>query len=113
MKRENNGESDIKSKRLVILAVIFLFILILTFFFGDSGIIEIIKSKNRISELKKDIEILEKEKVLLQRDIEELEKSPMALEKRAREKLWLMKKNEKVIVIVNKKDKEKKEKEKK
>jgi hypothetical protein len=33
----------------------------------------------------------------------------MALEKKAREKLWLMKKNEKVVVIVKDKDKNKKE----
>ena len=103
MKKGKREEPFLKSRRLMILIVIFLSILILTFFFGDSGIIEIVKSKNRISVLKKDIEVLEKQKAILKSDIEELERNPLALEKRAREKLWLMKKNERVIIVVGKK----------
>ena len=40
----------------------------------------------------------------LTREIELLRDNPLALEKKARENLWLMKKNEKVVVLV--KDKE-------
>lgn len=105
MKKKKNDDAFLKSRGLIILILIFLFILVLTFFFGDSGIIEILRSQDRIAELRLDIEELEKKKVLLEHEIGELEKNPLALEKKAREKLWLMKKNEKVIIVVDKKDK--------
>ena len=110
MKKKKNDEAFPKSRGLIILILIFLFILVLTFFFGDSGIIEILRSQDRIAELRLDIEGLEKKKVLLEREIGELEKNPLALEKKAREKLWLMKKNEKVIIVIDKKDKNSKKK---
>lgn len=89
------------------LIALFVFILIMSFFFGDSGIIEIIKAQDRIENLKESIANLEVEKEKLTKEIEELKKNPLALERKAREKLWLMKKNEKVVVIVKKKDKRK------
>jgi cell division protein FtsB len=82
---------------------------VLTFFFGDSGIIEIIKDRNKIEDLRKSIARLEKERETLIKEIEELKNNPLALEKKAREDLWLMKKNEKVVVIVRDKNKKKKE----
>lgn len=90
------------------LIALFIFILIMSFFFGDSGIVEIIKTKNRIETLKKNVAELETEKQKLTKEVADLDKNPLALEKKAREKLWLMKKNEKVIVIVKDKDKDKK-----
>ena len=83
------------------------FIVVLTFFFGDSGVVEIIKARNKIEELKQNIARLEQEKEQLIKEIEELKQNPLALEKKAREELWLMKKNEKVVVIVR--DEKKKE----
>jgi cell division protein FtsB len=47
------------------------------------------------------VERLEKKKRKLEREIEELKTNPKALEKKAREKLWLQKPDE--IVIVDKK----------
>ncbi|MGB2843389.1 MAG: septum formation initiator family protein, partial [Candidatus Aminicenantaceae bacterium] len=41
---------------------------------------------------------LEKEKKKLEREIEELKNNPKAVEKKAREKLWLMKPDEVVII---------------
>ena len=87
------------------LVVLFIFILILAFFFGEGGIIEIISARSKIEELRKSISELEKQRDTLIKEIEELKKNPMALEKTAREKLWLMKKNEKVVVIVKNNDK--------
>jgi cell division protein FtsB len=89
------------------LLVLFVFIIIMAFFFGEGGIIEIIKSRSRLEELRRDISELEKERDALLKEIRELEKNPWALERKAREKLWLMKKNEKVVVIVRDKSKEK------
>lgn len=106
MKKSKTEETFPKSRGLVILVLTLLLILVLTFFFGDSGVFEILRSQDKITELKSDIEKLEKKKKLLKQEIEELEKNPLALEKKAREKLWLMKKNEKVIILMkDKKDK--------
>ncbi len=91
----------------MLLLTLFMLILILAFFFGEGGIIEIIKARTRIEELRRDIAKLEKERDALLKEIEELKKNPLALEKKAREKLWLMKKNEKVVVIVKDEDKDK------
>jgi cell division protein FtsB len=44
------------------------------------------------------VERLKQEKSKLEREIQELEKNPKAVEREAREKLWLMKPDEKVIV---------------
>lgn len=93
----------LKSKGLLVLLVLFVFILILAFFFGDGGIIEIIKSRARVEELKKKVSQLEIEKDKLIKEISDLEKNPNTLEWKAREKLWLMKKNEKVVIFVNNK----------
>jgi cell division protein FtsB len=87
----------------MLLIIFFLFILLLTFFFGDRGIIEIIRTKKEIRALQESIVELETQKRLLSSDIQQLRDNPLALEREAREKLWLMKKNEKVIVIVNNK----------
>jgi len=83
-----------------LLLAFFLFILVLAFVFGDRGIVEIVKTKKQIKVLQTAILALEKEKAQLIREIEQLRANPLALEKKAREDLWLMKKNEKVAVLV-------------
>lgn len=105
-KTEKKDTNFLISKYFLIIIALFLFVLILSFFFGDSGIIEIVRAQKKIENLENKIESLEIEKAKLENEIEDLKNNPLALEKRAREKLWLMKKNEKVIVIV--KDKKKK-----
>jgi len=91
------------------LLIFFLFILILAFIFGDRGIVEIIKTQKQIKTLQRTIKDLELEKQKLTKEIELLKENPLALEKKARENLWLMKKNEKVIVLVKDKAKAKHE----
>ena len=97
-KKEN---SLVQSRGLALLLIFFLFILILAFVFGDRGIVEIVKTQNQIKILQQTIKKLEIEKQKLSDEIELLKKNPLALEKKAREDLWLMKKNEKVIVLVD------------
>ena len=101
-KKEN---SFFQSRGMALLLVFFLLILIMAFVFGDRGLIEIVKTKKQIMALQQTIKELESEKLALSKEIEILRKNPLALEEKAREKLWLMKKNEKVIVL----DKGKKE----
>jgi len=110
LKKIKQDFSFFKSKGFLMLIALFIFILIMSFFFGDSGIIEIIKAKNQIETLRKSVAELTIEKETLTKEVANLDKNPLALEKKAREKLWLMKKNEKVIVIVKDKDKDKKKK---
>lgn len=105
-KKEN---SLIQSRGLALLLIFFLFILILAFVFGDRGIVEIVKTQKQIKFLQQTIKILEMEKQKLSKEIELLKKNPLALEKKARENLWLMKKNEKVIVLVDEKKEAKRE----
>jgi cell division protein FtsB len=72
----------------------------MAFIFGDRGFLEIIKTQKQIKALQQTIKELESEKIKLTKEIDMLRENPLALEKKAREKLWLMKKNEKVIVLV-------------
>ncbi|MGE5341312.1 MAG: FtsB family cell division protein [Candidatus Omnitrophota bacterium] len=103
VREEKEKTGFIKSKGFFMLAILFIFILILSFFYGNGGIIEISRSNAKIEGLRKDISNLEKQRDALLRDIQELEKNPLTLEKKAREKLLLMKKNEKVVLIINNK----------
>lgn len=88
------------SKRLLTLAVLLTFIILLTFFFGDSGILEIIRTQKKIKSLGDEIVKLTQLRDSLKEEIKDLKNDPMALEKIARKELWLMKENEKVIVVV-------------
>lgn len=99
-RREN---SLLQSRGLALLLFFFLFILVLAFVFGDRGIVEIVKTQRQIKQLQLAIRNLEAEKLKLSREIEWLKKNPLAIEKKARENLWLMKKNEKVVVLVDEK----------
>lgn len=96
-KREN---PLFQSRGLVLLLAFFLFILVMAFVFGDRGLVEIVRAQKRIQALQATIRELELEKERLAGEIERLKKNPLALERKAREDLWLMKKNEKVLVLV-------------
>jgi cell division protein FtsB len=96
-KRES---SLLQSRALPLLLAFFLFILVLAFVFGDRGIVEIVRTKRQIRTLQRTIADLEAEKARLTREIEQLRASPLALEKKARQDLWLMKADEKVVVLV-------------
>jgi len=97
---KKNDNSLIQTRGLALLLIFFLFILILAFVFGDRGIVEIIRTQKQIKTLRQTIKKMELEKQKLSEEIERLKKNPLALEKKARENLWLMKKNEKVVVLV-------------
>ena len=97
----NKKETSLfQSRGMALLLVFFLLILIMAFIFGDRGLLEIIKTQKQIKALQQTIKELESEKLKLSKEIDLLRENPLALEKEAREKLWLMKKNEKVIVLV-------------
>jgi cell division protein FtsB len=66
--------------------------------FGKKGLIEIYRAKSNYEALLQEIRSLEARKSQLQKEIEALQNDPRAVEKEAREKLWLIKPDEKVIV---------------
>jgi len=70
------------------------------FIFGQNGWLEIRNSRQRIQELEQSVGVLEEENKDLEEEISDLKKDPLALERKAREELWLMKPNEKVIVLI-------------
>lgn len=93
-------------RRLVILGLSFFFlVLFAASFFGKKGLIEISRSRREYKALLQDMQRLESEKSRLEKEIKELETNPKAVEKKAREKLWLMKEDEMVLIIKDKKDK--------
>ncbi len=100
MKKEKNS-SSFKKKAIIGGVVFLLFVLTVTSFFGKRGLIEIYKTRRKQKVLLQRIVQLEERKAKLERDIEELRKNPKAVEKKAREKLGLVKEGE--IVIIDKK----------
>jgi cell division protein FtsB len=87
-------------RKLFLSGAAFLFLVFLiASFFGERGLVEVYqtqKKKNTLVQAK--IRLLA-EKRKLEREIEELKTNPEAVEKKAREKLWLMKPDEIVIII--------------
>jgi cell division protein FtsB len=101
MKKDQSSSSF--KKKIIISGVVFLlFVLTVASFFGKRGLIEIYQTKRRQEVLLQRIEQLEAKKGKLERDIEELQNNPKAVEKKAREKLGLVKEGE--IVIIDKKN---------
>jgi len=86
-------------KRLLVAALSFLFlILLITSLFGKKGMIEIFRTQKERKALLLEIVSLEKKKSKLEKEIQELENNPQAVEEKARDKLWLMKPDEIVII---------------
>ncbi len=104
--RKEKEKTFLKPKFVMMLSAIFIIILILTFFFGEGGFLEIMDAQKKIADHEKRIIELEKEKKRLTEIIYGLKINPLDLEKTAREKLWLMKENEIVVVIIKDKSKE-------
>ena len=99
--KKDKSSSSFKKKVIIGGIVFLLFVLTLTSFFGKRGLIEIYRTRRKQEALLQKIEKLEERKVKLERDIEELQNNPKAIEKKAREKLGLVKEDE--IVIIDKK----------
>ncbi len=88
-------------KILTAAAVFLLVVLLITSVFGKKGLMEIQRTRKNYEAQFRELTALERRKAELGKEIAELERNPLAVEKEARDKLWLMKNNE--IVIVDKK----------
>jgi cell division protein FtsB len=92
-----------KKKAIVAAFAFLLFVLLVTSFFGKKGLIEIYRARKIHAALLQEIAALEKRKAQLAKDVAALERDPKAVDKTARDQLWLMKPDEKVIVKTDKK----------
>lgn len=77
---------------------LFFFVLLIASFFGERGWIELYRAQRKKEILLQEIADLHRMKRDLEREIEDLQKNPKAVDEKAREKLWLMKPDEIVII---------------
>jgi len=100
MEKRDKTVPSVRKKIIIAAFGFFLLVLLLASFFGKRGLLEIFQAQRKQKALLEKVERLEQKKSKLEREIEELRENPKAVEKKAREKLWLMKPDE--IVIVDK-----------
>jgi cell division protein FtsB len=86
-------------KKLFFGGVTFLFlVLVIASLFGERGLLEIYRVQQQKELLVQEVERLTGERDKLLREIYELESNPLAVDQKAREKLWLMDPEELVII---------------
>ena len=98
MRKKEKDNISFRRKLLVAGLGFFFLVLLLASFFGKKGLIEIYRAQKEHKVLLQEIGQLEIEKRRLEKEIEELKQNPKAVEKKAREKLWLVKPDEVVII---------------
>ncbi|HVP90105.1 MAG TPA: septum formation initiator family protein [Terriglobales bacterium] len=80
------------------LACLFL-VMAVTTIFGKKGVMDIHRARQRLAGLEAEARRLGQDKTRLEAEIRALEANPRAVEKEARDKLWLIKPGEKVLVV--------------
>lgn len=98
MRKKEKDNISFRRKLLIAGLGFFFLVLLLASFFGKKGLIEIYRAQKEHKTLLQKIDRLEIEKRRLEKEIEELKQNPKAVEKKAREKLWLVKPDEVVII---------------
>ncbi|HDZ27413.1 hypothetical protein LCGC14_0542630 [marine sediment metagenome] len=98
MRKKEKDNISFRRKLLIAGLGFFFLVLLLASFFGKKGLIEIYRAQKEHKALLQEIVRLEIEKNKLEKEIEELKQNPKAVEKKAREKLWLVKPDEVVII---------------
>ena len=89
---------NLRRKIVIGAAGFLLLVLVLTTVFGKKGLLEIGRARREYASLVRQVEALRREKTRLEREIAELKANPKAVERDAREKLWLAQPDEKVII---------------
>ncbi len=98
MERKKKKSLSFRKKLLIVAVSFFFLILLIPSLFGKKGMIEIFRTQRAHRALVQEIEYLEKKLSKMEKEIEELENDPKAVEMKARDKLWLMKPDEIVII---------------
>ncbi|MBN1223673.1 MAG: septum formation initiator family protein [Candidatus Aminicenantes bacterium] len=99
MRQKTKPSMSIRNKLLISGAAFLFLVFFIASFFGERGLIEVYQTQKKCDALAQEKSILLEKKQKLERDIQELMSNPSAVEKRAREKLWLMKPDELVIIF--------------
>ncbi len=95
----NGNKSVTIGKKIGTFAIGFLLVVILIFtVFGKKGFLEIARVRKIQADLVGEIDALKLQIARLEKEIAALKTDPTAVDKEARDKLWLMKPDEKVIV---------------
>ncbi len=94
---KNNG--SVRRKIFKSLVGFFVLVMLVTSFFGKKGYMDIVRTRRSFRALEAEFKALEERKSRLETEIRELTVNPRAVEEEARRKLWLMKPDEKVIVL--------------
>jgi len=93
------GSPDFR-KKVFVLGILCLFlVMVVTSIFGKKGFMDIHRARQRLAILDVQSRKLQQEKAKLETEILELKNDPRAVEKEARDKLWLIKPGEKVVVV--------------
>jgi cell division protein FtsB len=99
--REDPGKNDRSVRRKLFTAGVGFFVLVMlvTSFFGKKGYMDIVRTRKTLRALEAEFKTLEEQKSKLELEIRDLAVNPRAVEEEARRKLWLMRPDEKVIVL--------------
>ena len=87
-------------KRIILLGIGFVILAIfVTVLFGKKGYMDILQARKRYAALEEERTAMERQRAFLEWEIERLKTDPSAVEKAAREKLWLVRPDEIIIVF--------------
>ena len=92
-------ENSVRRRWLAAGLSLLLIVFFITTLFGKKGFLEIRRARQNYRSLVLEKQRLEEQRIRLEREIKQLEENPQAVDEEAREKLWLMRPDE--IVIVN------------
>jgi len=98
MRKKDKSAADFRKKLVMALLVFLFLVLLVSSFFGKRGLIGVFQAQREKNSILEEIELLKKEKARLEKEIQELKENPLAVEEKAREKLWLAKPDEVVFV---------------
>ena len=99
--REEAGRNDRAVRRKLFRAGVgfFVLVMVVTSFFGKKGYMDIVRTRRGLRALETECRALEERRGALEAEIRGLVENPTAVEEEARRKLWLMRPDEKVIVL--------------
>lgn len=93
-----DARTEVRRKIVVGAVAFFVLVLALTTVFGKKGLLEIYRTRKEYASLLREIQSLKDEKGRLEKEIAALRQDPQAVEREARDKLWLIRPDEKVII---------------
>lgn len=105
MKEEPRPAGASLRRRLFVVGLGFLLlVMLMTSFFGKKGVMDLRRARRELTALKIEAERLQGERERLRQEIADLERDPRAVELEARDKLGLVRPDEKVVVTKRKAD---------